>query len=268
MATEDNTSNKTNPFALQDEAGIATSLFPHVHKMREGIRCVTDKRGQTTPGGLTLTELVINVSEGSLPLWAKDVTLRWKFATGTLAQFKDPVAAGAAIEKLFGDAILLWGDSAPIRFRKTSDVSDFEIVVQAKPDCDPNGCVLASAFFPDPGQHTLFIYPTMFQQDRKEQLETLAHEIGHIFGLRHFFALELEKGFPAKVFGTHDKFTIMNYGPNSYLTPTDKSDLANLYRLAWSGEMKTINGTPIKFVKPFHDLPAADGAFAIAAVTT
>jgi hypothetical protein len=47
-----------------------------------------------------------------------------------------------------------------------------------------NGCVLASAFFPDAGRHELVIYPRMFAQNRKEPVDTLIHEIGHTFKLR------------------------------------------------------------------------------------
>jgi hypothetical protein len=35
----------------------------------------------------------------------------------------------------------------------------------------------------------------------------------------------------------------MNYAALSQLTDTDKSDLTNLYELAWSGQLKQINGT-------------------------
>jgi hypothetical protein len=46
----------------------------------------------------------------------------------------------------------------------------------------------------------------------------------------------------------------MNYGEDSKLTSHDKSDLKNLYQMAWAGELPEINGTPIKFVKPFHTI--------------
>ena len=46
----------------------------------------------------------------------------------------------------------------------------------------------------------------------------------------------------------------MNYGNQSVLTTDDKADLKRLYQLAWSGQLTQINGTPIKFVKPFHTI--------------
>jgi hypothetical protein len=54
----------------------------------------------------------------------------------------------------------------------------------------------------------------------------------------------------------------MNYGPDSRLTEADKTDLKKLYQLAWSGQLTHINGTPIKFVKPFHTIGGA--LFAVA----
>jgi len=85
-------------------------------------------------------------------------------------------------------------------------------------------------------------------------VETLIHEIGHIFGLRHFFANISEKEWPSEIFGTHSKFSIMNYGEHSMLTHDDRDDLRRLYELAWRGALTHINGTPIQLVRPFNTL--------------
>lgn len=100
-------------------------------------------------------------------------------------------------------------------------------------------------------------------QSRKEQVDTLIHETGHTFGLRHFFALS-ESAWPSVISGTHRPFSIMNYGSNSELTGLDKADLTTLYRQAWDGELTHINGTPIRLVRPFSSLaPVPDGVFAL-----
>ena len=80
----------------------------------------------------------------------------------------------------------------------------------------------------------------------------MAHELGHIFGLRHFFAEDLEAGFPSEQFGEHNPFTIMNYGEESIMTDKDRIDLERLYQLVWSGELTKINGTPIETFYPYH----------------
>lgn len=251
--------------AMRDEAEAAAAAGPFVHVHGNGVRCVTDKKGHATPKDMSPVEIVVDASEGFVPLWDQGVKLRWKFAAGTLEKYRNPTAAAAAVERLLGEAILAWGSAVPIGFTKHVDATDFEIVMEAQDDCDPNGCVLASAFLPDSGQHHLRLFPIFFRQPIEEQVETMAHEIGHVFGLRHWFALVSEDAFPAQQFGSQSRFTIMNYGPDSRLTDTDRADLAALYQAAWSRRLTHINGTPIKLVRPFHELPAADGAFAIAA---
>ncbi len=258
--------DRSDPLRLRETpAEDALALRRTTHLLPRGFRCVTDGLGHATPNGMSPLELVLGASEGFIPLWAKGVTLRWRFAEGTLDKFEHPLAAGAAIEKLLASAIHEWGSAAPVKFSKNSDVWDFEIVVKASDDCEGGGCVLASAFFPDGGRHQLFIYPVLFQQTLTEQVETLAHEIGHVFGLRHFFALVKESRWPAEVFGTHVPFTIMNYGDESRMTPQDRADLGRLYQAAWSGKLRDINGTPIHLVRPYHETPQISGPVAIAA---
>jgi len=118
--------------------------------------------------------------------------------------------------------------------------------------CNPKGCVLASAFFPGPGQNIFYIYPTMLEQSPQEQLETIEHEMGHIFGLRHFFAKISEAKWKSELFGTHSPFSIMNYGDSSKLMPADINDLKQLYELVWSGALIEINGTPVKKFVSYH----------------
>jgi hypothetical protein len=98
------------------------------------------------------------------------------------------------------------------------------------------------------------LYPKLFEQTRKEQVDTLVHELGHVFGLRHFFAQISEKQWPGEIFGTHAEFSIMNYGHLSELTKQDKADLVRLYKSAWNGALTEINGTPIKLVRPYNTI--------------
>lgn len=223
-----------------------------VHVFGKGVVCDTDHRGHATPQGRAPVEIVVDASEGFIPLWARDTVLRWRFREQSMKAFKNPAAAKTAIRRLLGDALLAWGDAAPVKFAERVDAWDFEIVMRKSEDCDINGCVLASAFFPDAGRHKLTLYPTLFSQSRQEQVETLIHEIGHVFGLRHFFANLTENAWPSQVFGTHSPFSIMNYGSQSVLTADDKSDLRRLYQQAWSGKLVHINGTPIRLVQPYH----------------
>lgn len=238
----------------------ATKIDPQVHVFGNRVVCDTEPRGHSTPRGLSRERIVLDASEGFIPLWAKDTTLRWRFRESSMKVFVNPTAAKTEIRSLLAEAILAWGDAVPVKFAERRDAWDFEIVMRNADDCDATGCVLASAFFPDAGRHAITIYPKMFEQSRDEQIATIVHEIGHVFGLRHFFADVEETAWPVQVFGTHKPFSIMNYGNESVLTADDKADLKRLYQLVWRGELTKVNGTPIKLVKPFHTLAEPDTA--------
>lgn len=241
-------------FTAREAGGAFAPADSQVHVYGKGQTCDTNSRGFATPENRSPAELVLDSSEGFIPLWAQNVTLRWRFNESSMRYFQNPTAAKGAIRQLLGEALLAWGDAAPVKFRESQDAWDFEIVMREADKCNINGCTLASAFFPDPGRHELVLYPILFTEDREEQTETFVHEIGHIFGLRHFFANISETEWPSVIFGTHQAFSIMNYGHNSELTPEDKSDLKLLYRKVWSRELEEVNGTRIALVEPYHEL--------------
>ncbi|HEY0131544.1 MAG TPA: matrixin family metalloprotease [Allosphingosinicella sp.] len=242
------------PLRLRNAEEYARLIDDDVHVFGKGHRCRTDKRGRPTPKGRSLFEIRVDATGGFVPLWEQNRILRYRFDARSLNRFEDPEALAARIRQLFGEGLAAWGDSAPIRFAERAETCDFEFVVRNADDCDDTGCVLASTFFPDQGQHEFVIYPEMFNQTREEQVETMVHEIGHIFGLRHFFADVAEDAWPSELFGEDSRFSIMNYGANSYLTNADRADLKALYGAVWSGRLDNVNGTPIRQVRPYSSL--------------
>ncbi|MEM7170218.1 MAG: reprolysin-like metallopeptidase [Pseudomonadota bacterium] len=250
---------KTLKFCGKKSAARQEEPFVHVYGRGRAV-CETDAKGHAFPGGRSPLEIVVDATEGFIPLWDESVVLRWRFQERSLSIFRDPTGAKQYLRALFAHGLQLWGDAPPVRFTEVRDRWDFEIAVSARENCSANGCTLARAFFPDSGRHDLLIYPTMFEQTLQEQIETLAHEIGHIFGLRHFFADITETRWRSEIFGEHSPFSIMNYGPKSVMTPADQADLKTLYELAWSRDLTEINGTPIQLMRPFSDfLPRMPG---------
>ncbi|MBK9719504.1 MAG: matrixin family metalloprotease [Saprospiraceae bacterium] len=236
-------------FKLKTTSFLPEKQYRHVYNKK--VICVTDSKGYSQPDNKSLIDLRVNSSDGFIPLWDKDVTLNWRFDKSFGSFFEDEESAKDGIRNLLGQAILSWKEACPVKFREVKDNWDFEISMHTI-DCDSSGCVLASAFFPNAGQNKLYIYPTMFEQSEEEQRETLEHEIGHVFGLRHFFANIRETGKPSEPFGKEIPFSIMNYGSDSKLTSTDIDDLKRLYQLVWSNELTKINGTPIKKFISYH----------------
>lgn len=249
---------KVDLLKIRDTHELASEIGEIVHIIRDNVICKTDIRGYTIPQGQSRTDIVVDTSEGFIPLWEKGVNLRWRFQEQSFVHYQNSNAIKEIIKTLLGEALLKWGDAAPIKFTHRQDAWDFEVVMKEADECNRAGCVLASAFFPDAGRHELVIYPKMFEQSEKEQIDTLVHEIGHIFGLRHFFANLTENQWPSTIFGTHSPFSIMNYGKDSELTSVDRSDLKILYEKVWSRAINEINGTPIRLIRPFHTVTVAD----------
>ncbi|MSU91342.1 matrix metalloproteinase-11 [Rhodobacteraceae bacterium 2CG4] len=238
---------------------------PLLHIYHNGAVCETETRGYAEPGNRSPLELAVDATDGFIPLWGPGATLRWRFRPTSLALFRDPAAAAAVLRTWFAEGLLLWGDAVPVRFQEVQDPWDFELAVSPQANCSPSGCSLARAFFPDAGQHDIVLYPTLFQQTRAEVIETLAHELGHVFGLRHFFAQITEARWRSEIFGDHTPFSIMNYGPDSRMTDTDRADLRTLYHLVWSGQLTEINGTPVRQMRPYSETGRCDPVPALVA---
>src|SRR5215211_998013 len=137
--------DKTNPFSLRKD----DKPNPQVHVFRKKVVCDTERRGFKRPEGRSPLEIVVDASEGFIPLWKKNMTLRWRFSESSLSSFANPGVVRSEVRKLLGEAVLAWGEAAPVKFSERTDAWDFEIVFRKSPECDINGCVLASAFFPD-----------------------------------------------------------------------------------------------------------------------
>jgi hypothetical protein len=97
-----------NPLALATPEQIASRkkerLFVYGKGTGDGkgIICVTDSRGQPKhewrsevaevvrrASGDPRTEIVVDASEGFIPLWDEDVTLRWRFNEVSMQAFAD-----------------------------------------------------------------------------------------------------------------------------------------------------------------------------------
>lgn len=248
MKAKKTTTTESN-FDLKTTSFLPAEEYRHIYNKK--VICVTDSQGYAQPDNMDLHKIRVDATDGFIPLWDTGVSLNWRFSKSFDTYFKNPQAAKEGVRKLFGEAILSWQDACPIKFREVKDAWDFEITMHGE-DCDNSGCVLASAFFPGAGQNTFYIYPTMFGQSYQEQIETIIHEMAHIFGLRHFFANISETTWKSELFGTDTPFSIMNYGEKSKLTDIDIEDLKHLYQLVWSNQLLEINGTPIKKFVSYH----------------
>jgi hypothetical protein len=63
---------------------------------------------------------------------------------------------------------------------------------------------------------------------------TFMHELGHVFGLRHSFALKEEKN-AIRYGGVTRDISIMSYGRQCFHVSEDTQELEQLYKDVWSG---------------------------------
>ncbi|KAF7555438.1 hypothetical protein G7Z17_g2148 [Cylindrodendrum hubeiense] len=103
------------------------------------------------------------------------------------------------------------------------------------------GGVLASAFFPNANDlNYLYVYTTAFRpQFRSNMWQVFVHELGHVLGLRHEFAIEglPERGIGpegrgAVVLGVRDEKSVMNYRNDlPEIQPSDIQSTTEFYAL-------------------------------------
>jgi|GEM_PF-776073 len=247
-----NNHEEMDSFSLLGDQEIADRLESASHIYHGGAICKTDKIGHEKPPHRP-DGLVLDVNYGFIPLWAPNVTLRWKFDDRSLLHYRDPESVKNYIRDMIERGLRLWEDAIPVTFFEDTHTCDFKVTVSRHNDCFSNGaCVLGEAFFPSGSPNNrLTLFPELFNRSPNTQNEIMAHEFGHIFGLRHFFAKIKEQAWPSEIFGTHSKFTIMNYGKESKMTPKDIEDLKILYTSVWNGTLTHINGTPIRLQVPY-----------------
>ncbi|XTI93534.1 hypothetical protein V2W45_1252885 [Cenococcum geophilum] len=119
---------------------------------------------------------------------------------------------------------------------------------------DDDEDVLASAFFPNKVEDVLVYDKTLVEPDwRKVLKNTFLHEIGHIIGLRHEFALDLKadgqprESTPAVRFGSQNEHSVMSYDDVNYIQESDKKDVKDFYKLQ---NKSLINGVPLTDYAP------------------
>jgi hypothetical protein len=131
----------------------------------------------------------------------------------------------------------------------------FEYVPLAKDACfvlvhgGPYGNVLAEAFFPSPDDlNFVYVYSAGFKRGFKENLWTVfTHELGHVLGLRHEFALEREGSGAVKITDFNEK-SVMNYRKElPEIQPSDISGTHYFYSLkvgTFVGQTKIVDYIP------------------------
>ncbi len=107
-------------FALRaDEDSLSPPVLSSVHSYGDEKICITDHRGFSTPKGRNPEELVLDASEGFIPLWAEGVNLRWRFNEHAVSFFSTRMRSNVPFESCCLKRCWHGG-----RRRRSSSVSD------------------------------------------------------------------------------------------------------------------------------------------------
>ena len=85
-----------NLLALKPEQDASD---PQVHQLRRGIICRTERKAQKR----SPLSIVLDATEGFIPLWMSNQVLRWTFDDASLAAFQNPEAIKTRIRQVFAE---------------------------------------------------------------------------------------------------------------------------------------------------------------------
>jgi len=145
---------------------------------------------------------------GEVPRWVPGSVIRWAVWSKEFGNEADAKHAADHLQL----AANQWNDAnVGVTFEWTPDVKKANFFVTKG---RPSGSVLASAFFPNADNpNQLFVYPYAFTPSWKDNMwKVFTHELGHVLGLRHEFAIERE-GLGAVQLGPRNELSVMNYRP-------------------------------------------------------
>lgn len=184
---------------------------------------------------------------GHIPRWESGSVLTYTICTET---FPDPDKAVFATNQLT-NAIYMW-KSIGVTFKQVmrDSPASFQVVYRDLPVSGQKN-VLASAFFPNDGSpkdRTLYIYLHAFSDVHiNNQAKFLAHEIGHILGLRHEFSEK--EGLWSATWMNRNPNSVMEYYGDSSLWCVQEQDIKEL-KSFYDSPMTEYHNTPVHRFSP------------------
>jgi len=191
---------------------------------------------------------------GNIPRWVKGSVINFAAYANGYPGDGDAVFAAQQLNK----AALYWNSlNVGVNFKWVGPLADAEFVLGYAGD---QGGLVARAFFPNGNDlNNLTVYKRAFDPDLKPVMwRYFLHELGHVLGLRHEFALdtkydedpskplELKEG-GAILIGARDPFSVMNYRPEAPMITQEDIKYTKIF-YDFSGP--SIQGVPMQLFVP------------------
>lgn len=220
--------------------------------------CITQKGTGKTYGFPPASKVpsgfdAINVGLGDLiPRWntspSQHTTLKWFLKADGFPSADVAMAAAEAINhaaEAMNQAAREWNNMAfGVIVSQTMDeaAANFNLIYKVNGPTEDMEGVYAEAFFPNQAHRDVIVYEFGMEESNRYKLKNVfLHELGHVFGLRHEFALE-EEGDGAKQFMKPNKDSVMDYNDLPTIQETDKEGIRQFYKLA---DRTKIDGSPV-----------------------
>ncbi|KAL6794422.1 hypothetical protein J3E68DRAFT_427895 [Trichoderma sp. SZMC 28012] len=158
--------------------------------------------------------------DGEIPRWRRGSEISYVVCIESF-----PAPLSSMVEDSMKAATGMWNDIG-VSFKQVArnDPATFAVIYENR-----NRNAYACSFFPNELSRELIIYPPSLQTTNYLS-NILAHEVGHILGLRHEFAHEREEEYPSALFGSENADSIMNYFDHPERLQVREQDLEELER--------------------------------------
>jgi predicted Zn-dependent protease len=174
--------------------------------------------------------------DNEIPRWAPGSTVNYAtYADGYPTENDAIYAANALIAAADEWNAIDFG----VKFKWVADLDEAAFVLQYGGD---QGTTLASAYFPNTNAlNTVSVYSYAFDKSPQTSdrgtfknyeimQNVFVHELGHVLGLRHEFAIEQEGAGAIRLFST-DPESVMSYNFPPQIQESDKTDVKKFYDL-------------------------------------